>query len=127
MTQSLEAVTAATLARMLDAASLRHQVFAANIANAHVPGYVQRTPAFASQFDALESAWQEESGSGAAQLAPLSARLDMVLDAQGQPAPVQLDEQAIAMAHNALHYQTLVTGLNRHYGLLSQAVSDGKK
>lgn len=112
---------------MLDAAGIRHKVFAANIANANVPGYAQRTVAFAGQLQSLKTSLQERGSVDPALLEPLTAQIDVVLDAQGQPAQVRLDEQAVAMAHNALHYQALLTGLNRHYGLLSYAVSDGKK
>ncbi len=54
-------------------------------------------------------------------------QLTPVLDAQGLPAKVHLDEQMADMAQNSLQFQALARGLNRHFSILSTAVSDGKR
>ena len=117
-----ESMTIAALAAALDAASVRGQVHAANIANANVAGYTPLAVSFSARMDALQggSMW------GAAR-PQLQVDLAPQLDANGQPQAVRLDDEMARVAQNALHYQALVKGLNQYMGLLGSAVSEGKK
>ena len=117
MTQSIEAVTTASLSLALDAASLRQQVIASNIANANVPGYTAKTVSFDT---VMANAF------GSAQGATLDAHVVPRLDAGGSPHAVQIDGEMAELALNQLQYQTLVTGLNKHLSVLSVAIADGK-
>ena len=119
MTQSIEAVTTATLSLALDAATLRQQVIAANIANANVPGYTAKTVSFDA---VLASAFTGTPGSGAA----LQAHVVPRLDADGHARSVQIDSEMAELSLNQLQYQTLVAGLNKHLSVLSSAIADGK-
>jgi flagellar basal-body rod protein FlgB len=128
MTEGMEALTTAALALALDAATLRHQAIAANIANANTVGYVPVEVSFESQLEeareALRSHWRLDASS----LLGVEPVLVMTpADAAGLPAKVMLDVEVAAMARNAVHYQALVKGLSKHYAILSAAVSDGKK
>ena len=127
MSQGVEAITTAALALALDAATVRQQVMAANIANHGTEGYVPQRLNFASLMQEARRALNGKSGLDGFALAGVRLQLEPVLDAQGQPAKVHLDEQVADMAQNAVQYQLLARGLNRHFAILSSAVSDGKR
>lgn len=122
MTHSLEAITTTALGVALDAAQMRQQVIAANIANANVQGYsAQRV-----SFDAvLSETWSREGT--AVRPVSVQATVAPALDAEGQPVPVQLDAEMAQLSVNQLQYQSLVKGLNRHFALMQLAVADGKR
>ena len=100
MTDGIESVTRSALAMALDAASLRQQAIATNIANANAIGYVPQRVSFEDQ---LADARRGLAQSG------------------------RLDAEAADMARNAVHYQALVKGLSRHFAILSMAAGDGRK
>jgi flagellar basal-body rod protein FlgB len=127
MTEGLEAITTATLGLALDAASLRQQAIAANIANHTTEGYVPQKLDFESQMQEARRVLNSSGSIDAFALAGVRLQLEPVLDAKGQPAKVQLDEQVADMAQNAVQYQVLARGLNRHFAILSSAVSDGRR
>lgn len=127
MTEGLEAITTAALGLALDAASLRHQAIAANIANHATVGYVPQKLDFESQMREAQRVLQSKGSIDAFALSGVRLPLEPVLDAQGQPAKVQLDEQVADMAQNSVHYQLLARGLSRHLSILSTAASDGKR
>jgi flagellar basal-body rod protein FlgB len=125
---STEAITSTQLGLALDAATLRQQVIATNIANVNTEAYAPMRLSFASQMEQLEVVsknMQGRGGSTNAFLPPL--RLETLTDANGMPAKVELDGEVAAMAHNSIQYQALVRGLMRHYSILNTAVNDGKK
>lgn len=120
MTHGIEAVTTASLSLAMDAATLRHQVIAANIANASSVGYVPQQVSFEAQ---VEQALRGDSvGTPALQM-----RVEPQSAPNGGPAVVHVDTEVAAMAENNLHYQALVRGLNRHLSILSSAVTEGKR
>jgi flagellar basal-body rod protein FlgB len=127
MNEGIEAITTAALSLALDAASMRHQAIASNIANANTVGYVPLSVSFENQ---LEDARLALSGSGrldAASLAEVKPAMQHALGSGGLPAKVLLDAEAANLAQNSVHFQALLKGLNRHYQILSAATSDGKK
>jgi len=125
MAEGIEAITTAALGLALDAAALRHQAIAANIANHATEGYVPMKLNFEAQ---LASARRNFSGNlDAFALSGVKLELEPVLEANGGPARVQLDTEVADMARNSVQFQTLVRGLNRHFAVLSMAASEGKK
>jgi len=126
LTLPIEAITTAAIARALDAATLRHQAIAANIANHGVEGYVPLKVSFAAEF-AEQRAGQAAGRLDAQAVSAMKAQLTPVLDAQGLPAKVKLDSEMADMAQNAVQYQALARGLSRHMSILASAASDGKK
>jgi flagellar basal-body rod protein FlgB len=123
MHNGVESITGAALTLALDAATLRHQVHAANIANATTPGYKAQRLSFEAQVrEGLQAA---KSGNAAS--AQLSVRVEPDLAADGQPHAVHLDAEVAAMSQNTVHYQTLVRALNRQLSILATAVSEGKR
>lgn len=127
MTEGLDAITTAALGLALDAASLRQQAIASNIANHATEGYVPQKLDFAAQMQEARRVLETKGSIDTFALAGVRLQLEPVLDAQGLPAKVQLDEQVADMAQNAVQYQVLARGLNRHLAILSMAASDGKR
>ena len=129
MTDGIEAVTTTALGLALDAASLRQQAIAANIAQADVEGYVPMAVDFESQ---LREVWRESNGHrllDPSALASVTPRLQADTDTAmlGLSPKVLLDMQVARLAQNGVQYQALVAGLTKHYAILSTAVSDGRK
>lgn len=127
MADNIEALTTATLALALDAASLRQQAIAANIANHASQGYVPHKLDFAGQMEELRRSIASKGSVDAAALSSVRLQLEPALDASGQPARVQLDAEVAEMAQNATHYQVLARALSRHLAILASAVNDGKR
>ncbi len=126
MSLPIEAITTAAVALALDAATLRHQAIAANIANHGVDGYVPFKVSFAAEFNE-QSAAAGTARLDARALSAMTPQLVPVLDANGLPAKVKLDAEMADMAQNAVHFQALARGLSRHLSILATAASDGKK
>lgn len=127
MTQQIEAITTATLALALSAASQRHQVIAANMANATTQGYTPLRVAFETHLADARQALRERGSVDAQGLASARIELEPDIDAAGRPLPVQLDTSMMELARNAVHYQALTQGLSRHLAIHAMAVSDGRR
>ena len=127
MTDGIEAVTRSALALALDAASLRQQAIATNIANANAINYVPQRVNFETQLLDARRSMEQTGRLDALALNQVRPRIEAAVDELGVPAQVQLDVEAAEMARNAVHYQALVRGLSRHFSILSMAASDGKK
>ena len=127
MTDGIEAVTRSALALALDAASMRQQAIATNIANANAVGYVPQRVSFEAQLDDARRSMAQSGRLDAFALSQVSPRIEPVVDGAGAPVSVQLDVEAAEMARNAVHYQALVKGLSRHVSMLSMAAGDGRK
>ena len=126
MSHNIESITSAKIGLALDAAVLRQQAIASNIANVNTEGYVPMRLSFASQLEQLQADFSNNSFSAGQMFAP-KLELEPVLDRDGNPAKVELDAEVVAMAHNSVQYQALLKGLSRHYSIMSTAVSEGKR
>ena len=127
MTATLEALTTATLALALDAASRRQQAIAANVANVNVEGFQALRLDFESQLAQARDSLQRGGSVEARDLAAVQLELQPEVDEAGLPARVRLDVEMAEMARNAVHYQALAQGLTRHFGMLAAAAGDGRK
>lgn len=114
-TPGIEALTLPALTTAMDAALIRQQVIANNIANVNTQGFRPQQVRFDVAFDAA-----------AAEGTPLSVQLQPQVGLSVDGA-VRLDSEVAAMAQNGAHYQALLKALNRHLSVLSSAVSDGKR
>jgi len=115
----IDALTLPALSAALDAALVRQQVIAHNIANAHTENFVPQRVSFDV---ALATAGKD----------PISASLQVDVRTEPQinlsiDGAVRLDAEVAAMAQNNAHYQALLKALNRHLSVLSIAVNDGKR
>lgn len=121
----------------LDATLQRHQVIAANIANAQARGYtplkatfeVQQSSAFDHTFASMQNvAATPWTMSATAPVQPqVALKIEEDLDSRGVAKAVRLDEQMGLLAENGAHYQALVKAINRQLSLLSLAASEGRK
>lgn len=127
MSDPIESITTAAVSLALDAASLRQQAIAANIANHATEGYVPVKLDFESQMQEARRTLDSKGSLDAASLAGVKLQLQPMLGTDGQPAKVHLDEQMADMAQNAVQFQALAKGLARHFSILSAAVNDGKR
>lgn len=123
-----EALTVAALSSALDAASLRQQVIAANIANAGRSDYAAQRVSFEATF-AEQAARIGAARPGRDPRPPIELRMRVEPDlgADGRARPIQLDSEVAALAQNSTHYQALVRGLNRYLAVMASAVSEGKR
>jgi len=115
-TPGIESLTLPVLSAALDAAVMRHQVIANNIANANTAGFSAQRVSFDVAFDEANAA---QGGGVAARLQP-----QVALSVDGA---VRLDSEMAAMAQNGTQYQALLKAVNRHLSLLATAVSEGKR
>lgn len=127
MSVPIEALTTATLSLALEAAGKRHQAIAANLANAQAQGYTPVKLAFETQLAEARQALRDRGSVDAQSLASVRLELEADLDAQGRPAPVQLDTAMVELSRNAVHYQSLTQALSRHLGVLALAAADGRR
>ena len=127
MTDGIEAVTRTALSMALDAASLRQQAIATNIANAAVIDYVPQHVDFEARLADARRLLDPSAGIDLSTLARATPRMEPALGDDGAPMRIQLDVEAAEMARNAVHYQALIKGLARHFAILSMAVGDGRK
>lgn len=127
MNEGVEAVTTRALGLALDAAVLRHQVTATNIANAQTVGYVPHRLSFEEQMADAARDLASRGALDARALDNLQMRLVPSLDAGGQAQPVQFDAEMVELSRNAVHYQALIKGLSRHLAVLHEAAADGRR
>ncbi len=129
MTQGIEGITNAALALALDAASMRQQAIAANIANADVPDYQPMAVDFESQLATAQRDLGDGRALTLADLDGVAPRMtaDTTLQPAGMSPKVAIDLQMAALAQNGVQFQALTTALNKQFAMLSLAVNDGRK
>jgi len=128
MITGIEALTQQALTLALDAASLRQQAIAANIANASTPGYARQRVDFEDQLDAARRSLSTRGTVDAFSLAQVRPRMVAAVTEDGMAAAMpQLDMEVAALTQNAVQYQALLKGLSREFAIYSMAVSDGKR
>lgn len=110
-----EVIRIVTLA--LDAAGLRQQAMAANIANEGNAAYQRRAVSFEARLRELDAS-SSLSGANTASLQP---RLVNDYSTAG------LDRDVAAMAGNTLHFQALLKAVNAELELIGLAANDGKR
>lgn len=124
----IDPVTLAALGAALDAASLRQQAGAANIANINTAGYSPTRVKFEELMPSAAAAL-ERNGRIARQ-DPVAPRLAVESRTQNVPYGangVAIDQEVAGLARNALHYQALVKTLNGQYALVESALTDGRR
>lgn len=104
----------------LDAASLRHQAIANNIANANSPGYVPLKVNFEEQLAFARGGWRGVPASTAATVRPF-------IEADAGTTRVMLDMEMVKLAQNTVHYQSLLKALDKRGAILGAAVNEGRR
>lgn len=121
MTSITESSTVGLLSLALDAATMRQQAIAQNIANANTPGYQRLGVSFESRVDALRQDIRNGQSPSLASLAAFRPVLEAVDE------PVALDTEMAALSANTLQHQVLLKALNKHFALLGSAINEGKR
>jgi flagellar basal-body rod protein FlgB len=117
--------TTSLLGLAIDAAVMRQQALAQNIANVNTPGYRRLSVNFEQRVAALA-----DGAAGAAPRAADLASLRPYVEVAGPGAKdggVELDTEVAAMAENTLRHQVLLKALSKHLGLIAIAVNEGKR
>ena len=99
----------------LDAAVMRQQIIANNLANVHTEGYRAQRLKFELRL-----------GDSSTQSVSLDAEGVEVSPTLGS-ASVRIDQEVAAMTQNSTHYQALLRLLNKQISMLQMAASEGKK
>jgi len=120
----IDSATTGLLGLALDAAAMRQQALAHNIANLNTPGYRRVSVAFEQHVGAMLE-------SGAPDLRGETARATLRPHFQFAPAGaeerVEIDAEVTALSENTLHHQVLLKMLNKHMAIMSMAVNEGKR
>ncbi|KAF0813399.1 Flagellar basal body rod protein FlgB [Andreprevotia sp. IGB-42] len=127
MLESIGSVTMNLVSKALDAASLRHQAIATNIANVNTEGFQPFHVSFEDQLGAVRSDVAAGREISANHLAGIAARLERDAAVQTQDSGASLDLQTAALSQNTLQYQALLKGVSHHYAILSLLINDGKR
>jgi flagellar basal-body rod protein FlgB len=108
----------------LDAATLRHQAIANNIANANSAGYVPLKVNFEEQLAFLRPA--DATRNALAGVRPFIEN-ESVEQQPGSNVAVMLDMEMVKLAQNTVHYQGLLRALGKKMSILSAAVNEGRR
>jgi flagellar basal-body rod protein FlgB len=120
----IDQTTVGLVSMALDATALRQQAIAQNIANANTPGYQRIGVSFESRLGALQNTVRHGGTPSLASLGNFRPALELV-GAPGDAVP--LDMEVAALSENTLQQQALLKLLNKHLGLLSTAINEGKR
>ncbi|TCS37718.1 flagellar basal-body rod protein FlgB [Paucimonas lemoignei] len=106
----------------LDAASMRHQVTATNIANSNTENYQPLRVSFEDQLR------QELAGSPNSLRPDIASRVSPRIEADPNAGTgVSVDQEMVRMSQNFIHYQALLKALNGKLELTNLAINDGRR
>ncbi len=129
MIDDIGGVTSALVRTALDAALLRHELIANNIANADTPGFKARRLNFEQQFRGLISEFSDTDN------ALLMERVDWVRNLMDggdamitvQNQTVELDREMVHLTENTLRYRALLEAASKRGELIQMAVNEGRR
>jgi len=113
MLEALNGVGTSMAKLAVDAAALRHQAIAHNLANLNSENYVPLRVSFDAQ---LAAAGREAK-----------PQLVQELDKGIGPRPQDVDTEMVNLAQNTIHYQALMRGIGRQYAMLRDVINEGKR
>jgi flagellar basal-body rod protein FlgB len=122
-----EAVTAQMLHMALDAADLRHQAIANNIANVNTAGYAPASVNFEQQMDAVRATLRQGDAVTSSMLSgirPVITRGALPADADRNAL---LDVEVANLAQNTVQYDALLKAMGKHMSILLAAINEGKR
>jgi flagellar basal-body rod protein FlgB len=120
----IDSHTVGLLSLALDAATMRQQAIAHNLANANTPGFQRIGVSFERRIGDLQQALRQGQ---APSLASLTGYRPLFEAAGAAGDPVAIDMEMAAMAENTLHHQALLKVLNKHFALIGSAINEGKR
>jgi flagellar basal-body rod protein FlgB len=107
------------LTKLLDVASMRHQVIAQNVANVNTPGFRQQEVAFEQAFT---QAWERDDRQAALRVQP------QTIDGVGGPERVDgnnvdIDQEMSRLNKNTLLYRTVLQLVSTKLAAMRSAIS----
>jgi len=128
MITGISGATGEVVMLALDAANLRHQAIANNIANANTPGYVPLKVNFEEQLTAFRRAMDGSEADASSALHGVKSFIEEDLAAAGSGASnVMLDMEVVKLSQNVVHYQSLLRALNNQLSIISSAINEGRR
>ena len=125
-------ITQDLTSRALDAAALRHNVLASNIANASNPQYVPLQVNFEEQLQLLRADLLRRTDAAEVRqaLAGVEPRVEADPSYSGSGVSsseqVRLDAEISKMMQNAVYYQSLLTAISKNGSIMKMAVREGR-
>ena len=116
--------TTALLSLALDAAAMRQQAIAQNIANASTPGYQRVSVNFETRMTELVNDTAQGAAPSLAELANYRPTLEV---GSGPGSTVALDQEMVQLSDTVLHHQALLKALGKHLELIGVAINEGKR
>ena len=113
MIEALNGVGMSMAKLAVDAAALRHQAIAHNLANLNSENYVPQGVSFDAQLAAAGR--------------PQKPQLVQELDQGIGPRPQDVDMEMVKLAQNTIHYQALMRAIGRQYAMLRDVISEGRR
>jgi flagellar basal-body rod protein FlgB len=126
MISSIGDSTASLLALALDATTLRQQAIAQNIANIGNASYRRQAVNFEQQLDTLRSTVHAGLPLQTDQIAAVRPHIE-VADRSEVAGEIDVELEAADLSETVLQNQVLLKAVSRHYGLLSLAITEGKR
>jgi len=120
-------VTSALVLMALNAATLRHQATANNLANVHSENYRAQRVNFEEQLSALRHAVATQSPIAPAALAQVQPFIETDVARGTGGLAARMDMELVTLSQNAVHYQTLLKALDKWGGILTLAVNEGRR
>ncbi|MEE8058571.1 MAG: flagellar basal body rod protein FlgB [Pseudomonadales bacterium] len=129
MIEDIGGVTSQLVGVALDAALLRHEVIANNIANVDTPGFQAKRLDFEAQLQGFTQALQ---GGSDAMLRDRIESLKMALhDSDAMVVTtneaVELDREMVELTENTLRYQALLQAMGKRGEIIKMAVVEGRR
>ena len=124
MVFATEQITTTLMGMALDAASMRQQIGAHNIANANTSASIGRV-VFEERMTAIRS--QLAAGVPLAPDSLRGLRAHVLWGSEANKGVAGLDQEVARLTQNSVHYQALVRTLNGYMDLRSSAINDGKR
>ena len=122
-----DGVTSALVLMALNAATLRHQATANNLANVHSENYRAQRVNFEEQLSALRHAVATQSPIASAALAQVQPFIETDVARGAGGLAARMDMELVTLSQNAVHYQTLLKALDKWGGILTLAVNEGRR
>ncbi|WP_426165644.1 flagellar basal body rod protein FlgB [Pseudoduganella sp. R-34] len=126
MVPMIEESTTRLLGMALDAAVMRQQAIAQNIANANTPGYQRIGVSFESRVAGLMDAAGQVRAPSLSELAAYRPRLETLAPSNANQE-VALDMELAQLSQTTLQHQALLKALNKHLSVLGTAINEGKR
>lgn len=121
-------ITQDLVSRALDAAALRHNVLASNVANASNPEHVPMRVNFEEQLQLLRTDLLRRTDAAAVRpaLAGVEPRIEADPAYTGGSEQLRLDAEISKMMQNTVYYQSLLTAMSKSAAIMRLAVREGR-